>query len=137
MIDDIILNKKESIERCIKQIKDYYNLPSDIEFSENYMKQDAIAINIQRTAELCIDIANHIIKVKKLGIPKETKECFELLKNNKIISGELSSKLIGMVGFRNILVHEYKKIDINIMIDVIENRLIDILSFTEIILKLE
>jgi uncharacterized protein YutE (UPF0331/DUF86 family) len=136
MIDDIILNKKESIERCIKQIRDYYNFLSDLEFSENFMKQDAIAINIQRAAELCIDIANHIIKVKKLGIPKETNECFEILKKNKLITAELLDKLIGMVGFRNILVHEYKKMDIKIMINVIENRLIDFLSFTEIILKL-
>jgi len=39
------------------------------------------------------------------------------------------------VGFRNVLVHEYQRMDIDLMIDVIENRLDDLLLFTDYILK--
>ncbi len=132
---DLILNKKESIERCIRQIRRYYALPADEAFAENYLKQDAIAINLQRACELCIDLANHTIKSKKLGLPKESKESFRLLAENKIISKILLLKLEGMVGFRNVLVHGYQKVDIAIMIDVIENRLEDLLVFTNAILQ--
>jgi len=130
MIDDIILNKKESIERCVKQIRDYYSRPSDIPFENDYFKQDAIALNIQRAAEQCIDLANHVIKVKKLGIPKESRQVFVLLAQAGIITGDMSKLLQAMVGFRNILVHEYQEIEIKIMTDVIENQLDELVRFT-------
>ena len=134
-MNDIVLNKKESIERCIKQIHTFYRLPSDKPFTEDYLKQDAIALNLQRACEQCIDLANHTIKVRKLGLPKESKESFRLLAANHIIPRDLAARLEGMVGFRNVLVHEYQQLDINLMIDVIENRLGDLLLFADCIVK--
>jgi len=49
---DVVLNKKESIERCIKQIRLYYGMPSEFPFEKDFLKQDAIAVNLQRAAEL-------------------------------------------------------------------------------------
>jgi len=45
-MNDVILNKKESIERCVRQVRQYYQLPSDVPFEQDLMKQDAIATNI-------------------------------------------------------------------------------------------
>ena len=134
-MNDIVLNKKESIERCIKQIRAYYALQSEVAFEEDHMKQDAIAVNLQRACEQAIDLANHAIRVKKLGLPKESKESFRLLAQNSIIPDGLADKLEKMIGFRNTLVHEYQKLDINLMIDVIENHLDDLLDFTNYIVK--
>jgi uncharacterized protein YutE (UPF0331/DUF86 family) len=136
-MDDIILNKKESIERCIKQIRIYYASVQKSEFEQDYMIQDAISANLQRLCEQTIDLANHIIKIKKLGLPKESKESFDILVNAKIINPNIAKKLKAMVGFRNTLVHEYQKLAIEIMIDVVENHLDDILVFTDEILKLK
>ncbi|MBN1866957.1 DUF86 domain-containing protein [Candidatus Sumerlaeota bacterium] len=136
MTDDIVLNKKESIERCIAQIRDYYARPSVEPFEQDYLKQDAIAANLQRAAELCIDMANRIIKRRKLGIPKESKDSFEILEKSGLISPDLSQLLQGMVGFRNVLVHEYQKMDIRIMRDVVENRLDDLAAFTTQMMEL-
>lgn len=133
-MNDIILNKKESIERCIKQIRSYYAIPSDLLFEEDYMKQDSIAINLQRACEQCIDMANYTIKACKLGLPKESKESFVLLATARIIPNDLAKRLQGMVGFRNILVHEYQRMDISLMVDVIENHLDDMVVFTNHIL---
>jgi uncharacterized protein YutE (UPF0331/DUF86 family) len=127
---DVILNKKESIERCIRQIRVYYATPSETPFERDFFKQDAIAANLQRLAELAIDVANHVIKRKKLGLPKESRDSFRILAEAKVISDSLSSKLQGMVGFRNILVHEYRKLDQALFVDVIENRLDDLIVFT-------
>ena len=135
MLNDIVLNKKESIERCIKQVQTYYGLPSDLPFAEDYLRQDAVALNIQRACEQCIDLANYMIKVRKLGLPKDSRESFRLLASNRIIPADLARGLEGMVGFRNVLVHEYQRMDIHLMIEVIENRLDDLLLFTDIILK--
>jgi uncharacterized protein YutE (UPF0331/DUF86 family) len=134
-MNDIVLNKKESIERCLKQVRTYYRLPGNIPFAEDYLRQDAVALNLQRACELCIDLANYVIKVRKFGLPKDSKESFRLLATNRIISVDLAKKLEGMVGFRNVLVHEYQRMDIDLMIDVIENRLDDLLLFSDSIVQ--
>jgi uncharacterized protein YutE (UPF0331/DUF86 family) len=134
MTPDVALNKKESIERCIRQIRNYYSLPSDKLFEADLMKQDAIAANLQRAAEQTIDLANHVIRKGKLGLPKDSRDSFEILATTKVISPELAAKLKGMVGFRNILVHDYRELDLSIMKDVIEYRLDDLILFTNDVL---
>jgi uncharacterized protein YutE (UPF0331/DUF86 family) len=134
-MNDIVLNKKESIERCIKQIRVYYALPSDVPFEQDYFKQDAIAVNMQRACEQCIDLANHTIKRKKLGLPKESRESFRLLAQNDIIPRDLAANLENMVGFRNTLVHQYQDLDIQLMVDVIENHLDDLIDLTNFIVR--
>ena len=135
MSRDIILNKKASMERCIAQARAYYGRPLREAFEKDFIRQDAIAINLQRAMELAIDIANHLIKEKKLGLPRESRESFALLERAGVISQDLSRKLQGMVGFRNILVHEYQKLELAIMIDVIENRLGDLADFSTLVLQ--
>jgi uncharacterized protein YutE (UPF0331/DUF86 family) len=134
-MNDIVFNKKDSIERCIKQIRTYYQLPLNGAFEDDYLRQDAIAMNLQRACEQCIDLANHTIRVRKLGLPKETRDSFRLLATNHIIPQDLAAHLEGMVGFRNVLVHEYQQMDIKLMIDVIENRLGDLLLFVDLVME--
>jgi len=136
-MNDVVLNKKESIERCVKQVRLYYNKASDLPFEDDFYKQDAIAINLQRIAEIAIDMANHIVKTKKLGIPKSSRDSFDLLKSEKIIPDDLATKLKGMVGFRNLLVHDYQRLDIGIMKRVIESGMDDILEYTNILLQVD
>jgi len=133
-MNDVVINKKESLERCVAQIRHYYALPSEMVFEKDYMKQDAIAVNLQRACEQCIDMANHVIRVKKLGLVKASRESFEVLAREKLISDELATKLMGMVGFRNTLVHQYQVLDIKLMKNVIEKHLDDLLDFSRIMM---
>lgn len=130
-MNETILNKKISIERCIAQVESYYALrgDADIPFDKNYLLQDAIAMNLQRMGELTIDIANYLIKKKKLGLPQDSADAFVLLQRAGLISEEMVIHMKGMVGFRNVLVHEYKKLDVSIMVNVVENHLHDPLTF--------
>ncbi len=134
MIPDVALNKKESIERCIRQIRTYYAIPSDKPFETDFMKQDAIAANLQRATEQTIDLANHAIRKGKLGLPKDSRDSFGILTAANIIPSDLAEKLKGMVGFRNVLVHDYRELDLSIMKDVIEHRLDDLIRFTNDVL---
>lgn len=135
MIDDVALSKKASIERCIRQIRTYYTAPSDVPFEQDHFKQDAIAVNMQRACEQCIDLANHTIRGKKLGLPQSSKESFALLAQHHIIPRNLAANLENMVGFRNVLVHQYQDLDIQLMVDVIENHLDDLIDFTNFVIK--
>ncbi|MGH8626047.1 MAG: type VII toxin-antitoxin system HepT family RNase toxin [Gammaproteobacteria bacterium] len=117
------------MERCIAQARKYYAMKGELPFKEDYLKQDAIALNVQRACELCIDIANHLIKTKKLGLPQDSKDSFSLLQRGGLINEAMMASLRAMVGFRNILVHQYQKLDLDIMGDIIEHRLDALLDF--------
>jgi len=134
-MNEIVLNKKVSIERCIRQIKLYYAMDSGIPFGSDYQKQDAIAMNLQRACELCIDIANHLIQTKKLGLPKDSRESFALLQHAGLIDEPMAANLQAMVGFRNLLVHDYADLDLSIIVDVIENHLQELLDFADLALQ--
>ena len=86
-------------------------------------------MNLQRLCELAIDMANHLVRVKKLGLPQDSRDGFELLRQAGIIDEPMCVVLKSMVGFRNVLVHEYRKLELEIMIHVINDRLDDILTF--------
>jgi len=133
-MSDVVLNRKVSIERCIEQINTYYALDRGLAFEQDFLKQDAIAMNLQRACELSIDIANFLIKNRKLGLPQDSRDSFELLRRAGIIHEPMARALQAMVGFRNILVHEYRKLDLSIMVKVIENHTRDLLDFANVAL---
>lgn len=134
MADSVILHKAASIERCIRRIREDY-LGYENEFETNFMRQDAILLNLQRACEQSIDLANHLVRIQGLGAPQGTKETFILLEKAGLISPELSLKLAHMAGFRNIAVHEYAKLDLNVVRGIIERHLDDLLAFASLALK--
>lgn len=134
-MNDIVLNKIASIERCIAQIRIYYAVDNGKPFDKDFLKQDAIGMNLQRICELTIDVASHLIKAKKLGLPQDSTDAFFLLERAGLISEAMLATMKGMVGFRNVLVHEYKNLDLDIMVDVVEHHLTEPLEFARLALE--
>lgn len=134
VFDDVIVNKVQSIQRCIARAKEEYTLAGKL-FENQWTNQDAAILNITRACEQAIDLANYLIKKQQLGIPTSSRNSFELLAQKQIISPQLCQKLQNMVGFRNIAIHEYQKLNVAIVITIIKTGLQDLLEFTQIILK--
>ena len=130
-MDDITLNKLATITRCLQRIRDEYSNEAD--FKSNLTKQDSVILNLQRACEACIDICNHIIRQKGLGIPQSSRNSFELVAQARVISDDLSERLKRMVGLRNIAVHDYQKLNLDIVISVITKHLVDFEEFSKII----
>ena len=132
-MDDVILNKSESIKRCLTRIEEDY----DEEFENSFTKQDAVLLNIQRLIQQTIDLGAYIIKKHKFTIPKSSKEIFEILEKEEIIDKNLSENLQRMVGFRNLAVHEYTKLRLDVIEYIIKNRIFDALEFQKRIIEYE
>ena len=130
-MDEILLNKETTIERCIKRIHQDY----DDDFLTNFTKQDAVILNIERACQAAIDIGNRVIKLKKLGLPQSNRDTFYKLEKAEIITNELSKKMQAMAGFRNIAIHDYSSVNVDVIVNIIENRLTDLHEFTQIINK--
>ncbi|MEL3963131.1 type VII toxin-antitoxin system HepT family RNase toxin [Lysinibacillus endophyticus] len=135
MNNDVILNKIATIERCIKRVKDVYE--NNAANLKDFTKQDSIILNIQRACEACIDLAMHIVSEKKLGLPKTSRDAFKLLLDANIIESRLALSLMNMVGFRNIAVHDYQSIELDILQAIIEKHLVDFTEYTRTILSLK
>lgn len=127
MKSDVIYNKIETIERCINRVNEVYQ--GKYENLMDYTKQDSIILNIQRACEAAIDLAMHIVSEKRLGIPQNSRDAFDVLCGNNMISSDLNRKLKSMIGFRNIAVHNYKSLDLKIVKDVIEKHMDDFKEF--------
>jgi len=134
-MNDVILNKTTTIERCVKRIYEVYEgNPSNL---TDFTKQDSMILNIQRACEASIDIAMHIVSERKLGVPKASREAFKLLQEANIIDEHLAKSLMNMVGFRNIAVHDYQALQLNILEAIIEKHISDFSRFTKVVLQLE
>lgn len=131
-MERVILTKVESIERCVKRIEELFNFNKELE--DKYMLEDAITLNIQRACQQSIDIAMYICSKLALGLPKESRESFKILKDAKIISEDISIKMEKMVGFRNVAIHQYQDLKRDIVFYIAEKGKEDFLVYSKEIL---
>lgn len=134
-MNDVILNKTTTIERCVNRIHEVY--AGNPENLKDFTKQDSIILNIQRACEASIDLAMHLVSMRKLGVPKASRDAFKLLQEADIIDAALAKTLMNMVGFRNIAVHDYQALELEILEAILEKHIDDFKSFTKVILQLE
>ncbi|MGV7115844.1 type VII toxin-antitoxin system HepT family RNase toxin [Paenibacillus kyungheensis] len=127
MNQDILLNKTATIRRCVARIHEEYAGEEDNLF--NYTKQDSIILNLQRACEACLDLAIHIISERNLGVPQSSRDVFDLLFRNGILDKELNQSIKAMVGFRNIAIHDYQGVQVEIIQGIIEEQLDDFEKF--------
>jgi uncharacterized protein YutE (UPF0331/DUF86 family) len=129
-MNDILINKIQSIQRCVQRAREEYKADRD-GFATNYTRQDAALLNILRACETAIDLANYTIRSYKLGIPVSSVDSFKLLQVAQIIDVRLAERMEKMVGFRNTVVHQYTKINIQIVEAVIITELDELIVFAD------
>ncbi len=117
-MNDVLLNKAGIMERCLRRIAEEY--AGDPGRLANFTHQDAIILNLERACQAAIDLAMHIIAREHLGIPQSSAQAFDLLAGARKISPELAAKMRRMVGFRNVAVHQYQELKLDILHRVVE-----------------
>ena len=128
MADDVILNKAAIIERCLERVQQEYR-GHEGELTTDFTRQDAIVLNLLRACEAAIDLAMHVVRIHRLGIPQDSRDAFTMLEKAKLLDPETTRHLKAMVGFRNIAVHAYTNLDIAILKAILDNRLMDFRTF--------
>lgn len=133
-MDDIVINKINVIENCLKRINEEY-VGHEEEFKTNYTKQDSIILNLQRACEAAIDLGIRVVRIKNLGIPQGSRDVFTILEKAEMISSELCNRLQHMIGFRNVAVHDYQKVNLEIVRSIITTNLVDFKNYTDSIIN--
>ncbi len=133
MADNVILNKAAAIERCVARAREEYDRDPDT-FAQDYSRQDAAILNIQRACEAALDMGQHLIRRERMGLPQSARDVFTLMAKNGVIEEELAEALKHMVGFRNIAVHDYQSLQLPITVKIITEHLDDFLRFAQAVL---
>ena len=128
MNKDVISAKLESLRRCVQRIKAKTPSSSKALLQDSDL-QDVICINLERSIQICVDLASHIIADSNLPAPGNMSECFTQLQRLNLISDELAARMKKAVGFRNIAVHAYQEINWEIVYAIITSRLTDFVEF--------
>ena len=122
MTPQLLKQRIESLRNCIQRIES--KTPFDLaELESNFDLQDIISVNLERATQTCIDIGARMLSDLKGPSPATMAETFSLLAAEKIISPDLALNLRKSVGLRNMLVHEYSKIDWRIVHEVCHKHL--------------
>lgn len=133
-MDDVLLNKAAIIERCLARIAEEYD-GHEQELETNLTRQDAIVLNLQRACEASIDAAMHVVRSRSLGVPQQSREAFEMLHEEELLDDALCRRMQAMVGFRNVAVHDYRKLSMAILRSILDERLEDFRQFAMHLIK--
>lgn len=128
--DDVTLNKAATIERCLARIRAVY-ADEPTHLTNDLTRQESILLNLQRACEAAIDLAMHRVRRAKLGIPQDSRDAFDLLVRAGSLDPALGDGLKRMVGFRNIAVHDYARVDLEIVRAILERHLGELGRFAE------
>src|SRR3990172_978611 len=124
---DIVLAKTDAIQKCLKRIKKVTRLNPDM--LDDLNTQDIFILNLQRAVQSTIDLATHIVASEGLGVSDTIKGNFDVLEKAGIIDKKLSKKMQAMTGFRNIAIHDYQIINLEILKTILVKHLKDIEDF--------
>lgn len=83
---------------------------------------------IQTAAQICIDVANHVIASDGLRVPQDYGDAFQVLAEAKILDSELAQRLVSLAGARNLIVHLYAEVDDDRLAQAVQDGGLDDLS---------
>lgn len=111
MVDrELALEKIANLRRCEARIRPYLAASSG-GFARDLAAQDIVFLNLQRAIQATIDLGAHILADQDWGAAPSQAGVFESLAQHGVMPVALAGRLKRLVKLRNVLVHEYAKVD--------------------------
>ena len=131
---NLILAKAGAVKSHLNRVFEKRNV--DLKgFLEDIDRQESILFNIQVAVQNCIDIAAHIISENGLGVPGSMTEMIYLLEKHGYLTNDLAGRMLKAVGFRNLIVHEYGKIELEQVYKIAQDDINDLNEYLKAIIK--
>lgn len=129
MVDvEVIKQRLNQLSTSLNKIERFKKVPLE-EFLSDDIIQDVVEYNLFIAINMMIDISTHIVVDNNMGNPETLGEAFKILNKEGYLKDDDTKTYRNMVGFRNILSHQYIKMDKNIIYDILQNNLVDIKKF--------
>lgn len=131
----------DNINRLLEKLHEYVNFLRPLkgitseELKSNVDKRAKAERYLQLACQVCIDIGELIISDQRLPSPNTLRDSIQILGEHNVLDREFAQEFSKIAGFRNILVHDYVKIDYEKVADKINNRLDDFTRFAREVAK--
>lgn len=130
---DLILKKLSELDRYLSQLTKFHGITAG-ELDDNLDKRWIIERGLQVCIQAVLDIGNHILSEKGIAVDSY-KDILNELGKLEIIPPDFAGKIKGMAGLRNILVHEYARVDTELLAGIVNKSLDDFKDFAGYILE--
>ena len=111
MVDPSVITKRvEQIEKHLERIRPFTHLSQDAFLNDN-VAQDVVEYNLFQIVNHLIDIFQHTVVDEEYGFPETAYEAAQILFDKGILSKEDLDVFKQMVGFRNIVGHDYLNVN--------------------------
>jgi uncharacterized protein YutE (UPF0331/DUF86 family) len=127
---DLLLKNFARIETCVRELREL-GRPGAID--KDVRERRFVEHTLQIAVHAAIDVASHVVSDDRLGEPRTQRELFDLLERSGWIDASHAQTLRSMAGFRNVLVHGYDDVDLDVVRDILASRLDDLLAFAHAI----
>lgn len=125
---EAIAARLRRLDECVAELRQLR--PSSL---QEYLAGRRLRSNCERELQVAIqcalDIGNHIIAEENLTAPEDHADIFHILGESGVLPSPFAQRILPMAGFRNILVHDYLRIDHARVYSVLTQALIDLEEF--------
>ena len=125
---DLLRRKLAELSEYVTQVSEYRDLTVE-RYRADWKTQRIVERTLQMAIEACLDVASHVLTDRGLRAPSTYAETFEVLVQARLMSSDLGRVMIEMTGFRNVVVHEYTRVDAEVVIRILGERLGDFRRF--------
>jgi uncharacterized protein YutE (UPF0331/DUF86 family) len=134
MVDqNVVLRKIVLLEEYLQDLEETRTNTSWEQFSTDKIIRRYVERTLQIAVEACLDITTHLISYESFREPQNNKDCFQVLMEQGILPVELTEQLKKMAQFRNIIVHDYVRIQPEIVYAILTKNIGDIRTYAKII----
>ncbi len=123
---ELVAKKLAFIETCVRELR---SVARPERIAEDLREARFVERTLQIAIQAALDVGSHLVSDERLGEPETSRDVFRLLGRAAILDSDLSERLERMAGFRNIVVHAYQDVDLGIVRDILQNRLVDLEEF--------
>lgn len=119
--NETMLERLKLLEDNIRELSDFKKKNSLKDIQSDKSREWALRYGFVETIQVVIDISCYLVSKYNLGNPSTYSECIDLLQKYGHIDEDIKRKVLGMVGLRNILIHEYISVDVKKLYALLDN----------------
>jgi uncharacterized protein YutE (UPF0331/DUF86 family) len=133
---ELVLRKLADLDLYVSQLTEFRGTAVE-KYRADWKTQRIVERTMQMAIEACLDVANHLIADRKLRVPTTYAQTFSVLEQAGLLPSDIAVQMVQMVGLRNLLIHEYARLDAARVVRLLNERLDDFGVYREAILAVQ
>jgi uncharacterized protein YutE (UPF0331/DUF86 family) len=131
---DVVLERLKLLNEYVNDLLELQDVDLQT-YTENKLIHRTVERTLHLAVEACLDIGQHIIAQEGFRTPEDNKDVFVVLSEEEIVPLGLLPRLINMAKFRNLIVHDYARIDNSAVFGILKRHLGDFDAFAQAIVR--